>query len=140
MHIPTHYLAGTAICQPRRRRRYLPLLFSFGVVDVAELGELLVDEAPAGEALDEEELVSDDGGVPIALDVLGGVVDELDELLGGGVVEGGVVDDEDVDGEGVTTGGVVVLVVDVSRLQPAIPRTSPVQSSVTIADFISDPP
>jgi hypothetical protein len=48
-------------------------------------------------------------------------------------------DDEDVDGDGVTTGGVVLFVVDdVSRLQPAMPRTRPLTSSVTNAVFICD--
>ena len=142
MHVLAHYLSGIAICQPRRRRFYLPLLLSFGVEDD---GELLDD----GEALDDELLVSDDaGGVPEADDELldGGVLGDIDELddaepLGDDVVEGGVVDDEDdVDGDGVTTGGVVELLVELSRLQPAMPRTRPVQSSVTNAVFICEPP
>jgi hypothetical protein len=118
----------------------LPLLLSFGVVeDVPALG---VDE-------DEEELVSLDvvpddvaplDGVPLAEldddgDELG--VDELDDmepLEDGGVV---VDDDDDVDGDGVTVGGDVEFVVELSRLQPATPSTSPVQSNVTSAPFIA---
>jgi len=91
------------------------LLLSFGAVDVApELG-VLADELLSAAA----------GGVA-----------ELDDIEPLGDV-GGVVDDDDVDGDGVTTGGVVVDVVGLSRLQPARPRTSPVQSSVTSALFIA---
>ena len=104
---------------------------SFGVVDVGE-GEL------DGDALDDDELVSVDAGGVLALDddVLGvdDGLDDIDPLDD----EGGVVDDEDdVEGDGVTTGGVVPGVVDDSRLQPAMPSTSPVQSSVTNALFIA---
>jgi hypothetical protein len=124
-------------------------LFSeFGVVDVAapvELGdeELIEDDVDDGDVLDaDEELVSDDGGlVDDELDdVDGGVlgaIDELDELELGGVDGVVVVDDDEVDGDGVTTGGVVLVVVDVSRLQPATPSTRPAQSTVTNARFIS---
>jgi hypothetical protein len=109
------------------------LFASFGVVDVG--GDALDDDAPVdGDALDDDELVSGDaGGVPaLDDDVLG--VDDIDPLDD----EGGVVDDEDdVEGDGVTTGGVVPGVVDDSRLQPAMPSTSPVQSSVTNALFIA---
>lgn len=115
-------------------RVYLPLLLSFGVVDVAE----------------EEELVSAGG---VALDDVDGVLDVLeDELDGGGVlgaideepdieplgVEGVVVDDDEEEpGDGVTTGGVLGVVVDdVSRLQPAMPTASPAQSSVISVLFI----
>jgi hypothetical protein len=114
-------------------QRYLPLLLSFGAGDVApELGVLDEEElVSAGgvegggvAVLDEEELVSAGGVADI--DPLGGVVD----------VDGGV-DDDEVDGDGVTTGGVVPVGVDDSRLQPAIPRTSPVQSNVTSALFIA---
>jgi hypothetical protein len=118
----------------------LPLLLSFGVVDAApELGVL--DEAL--EPLVDGVLDELDGGVAGAddddpVDDVSGVDDELDDIeplvLGGGVV---VLDDDDVDGDGVTTGGVVPVVVDDSRLQPAIPRTSPVQSNVTSALFIA---
>ena len=140
MHILVHYLARVAICQPRGSSRYLPLLFSFGVVDVApELGVLDDDELLDGGVV-EDVLVSDDaGGVPeldgeAPVPDEGGVAD-IDPL--GEVDEGGVVDDDDdVDGDGVTVGGVVVDGVDDSRLQPAIPRTSPVQSTVTNTLFI----
>lgn len=125
---------------PAGVRAYLPLLFSFGVVDVTpELGVLDDDELLGGVALDDV-LVSDDaGGVPeldgeAPVPDEGGVAD-IDPL--GEVDEGGVVDDDDeVDGDGVTVGGVVVDGVDDSRLQPAIPRTSPVQSTVTNTLFI----
>jgi hypothetical protein len=115
-------------------RVYLPLLLSFGVVDVA----------------DEEELVSAGG---VALDDVDGVLDALEDELDGGVVLGdideeldieplgveGVVDDDDeVPGDGVTTGGVFGVVVDaVSRLQPAMPTASPAQSSVISVLFIA---
>jgi len=93
--------------------RYLPLLLSFGVVDVELLLGELDDDAP------------------------GVMDDELDDDPLGDVLGGVVLDDDDVDGDGVTTGGVVVDVVDDSRLQPAMPSTSPVQSSVTNALFIA---
>ena len=87
--------------------RYLPLLLSFGVVDVELLLGELDDDAPVdGDALDDDELVSEDAG---------GVA-ELDDDAPGVM---------DVD------------VVDDSRLQPAMPSTSPVQSSVTNALFIA---
>lgn len=142
MHILVHYLARVAICQPRGSSRYLPLLFSFGVVDVApELGVLDDDELLDGGVV-EDVLVSDDaGGVPELDDEApvpvedGGVAEELGDIEPlGEVDEGGVVDDDD--GDGVTVGGVVVDGVDDSRLQPAIPRTSPVQSTVTNTLFI----
>lgn len=117
--------------------RYLPLLFSFGVVDEG----LALDDELEGVVLDDDVLVSDDaGGVPELDDapvpVEGDMAEELDDVLGVVDVDGGVADDEDdVDGDGVTVGGVVD-VVDDSRLQPAIPRTSPVQSTVTNTLFI----
>jgi hypothetical protein len=119
----------------------LPLLLSFGVVDAGEdeLGELDDDAPVDGEALDDELVSEDAGGVPELDDDAPGVEDDepddIDPLdvLGGGVV----LDDDDVEGDGVTTGGVVPVVVDDSRLQPAIPSTSPVQSSVTNALFIA---
>ena len=109
--------------------RYLPLFVSLGVVDVApELG-VLDDELLLGGVA---------GGVELDDDAPGVADEELDvEPLGDGDVDGGVVDDDDVDGDGVTVGGVVPLVVDDSRLQPATPRTSPVQSNVINALFIS---
>jgi hypothetical protein len=119
--------------------RYLPLLLSFGVVDAGEdeLGELDDDAPVDGEALDDELVSEDAGGVPELDDDAPGVeddIDPLDDLPDGGVV----LDDDDVEGDGVTTGGVVPVVgVDDSRLQPAIPSTSPVQSSVTNALFIA---
>ncbi|HET8877684.1 MAG TPA: hypothetical protein VFO53_15245 [Casimicrobiaceae bacterium] len=105
----------------------MPLFASFGVVDVGA-DELELDD----------ELVSGDAGGVLALDddVLGvdDGLDDIDPLDD----EGGVVDEEDdVEGDGVTTGGVVPGVVDDSRLQPAMPSTSPVQSSVTNALFIA---
>jgi hypothetical protein len=125
-------------------------LFSeFGVVDVAapvEFGdeELIEEVVDDGDVLeDDDELVSDAGGLPGGVldeldDVDGGVlgaIDELDDVeLGGGGV---VLDDDEVDGDGVTTGGVVLVVVDVSRLQPATPSTRPAQSTVANARFIS---
>jgi hypothetical protein len=117
----------------------LPLLLSFGVVDAGEdeLGELDDDAPVDGEALDDELVSEDAGGVPELDDDAPGVeddIDPLDDLPDGGVV----LDDDDVEGDGVTTGGVVPVVgVDDSRLQPAIPSTSPVQSSVTNALFIA---
>jgi hypothetical protein len=119
---------------------HLPLLLSFGAVDDGEpvplAGGVLVDVLPDGGAADvDDEPVAVDGVV-----VVSGVVDdEFDDIEPLGVVEvDGVVvdDDEDVDGDGVTTGGVVDVVDGVSRLQPATPTTSPVQSSVTKAVFI----
>lgn len=114
------------------------LVSEFGVVEDAAPVELGVEDG--GEVLDADELVSEDGGVvELALDeVDGGVlgdIDELDDVEPDGV-DGVVDDDEDVDGDGVTTGGVVVDVVDDSRLQPATPSTKPVQSSVINARFI----
>jgi hypothetical protein len=158
MHVPAHYLASAAICQPRNRRVYLPLLFSFGVVDVA-LDEVLgvVDEdelvlpddgVEDDEAFDDVSL--DAGGVPEALDELDGVldddddvllslvlgvVDDIEPLVAGGVVV--VVDEDEVDGEGVTTGGVVLVVDDVSRLHPATPTTTPLTSNAINAVFIA---
>lgn len=106
--------------------------------------ELIEEEVDDGDVLEaDDELVSDDGGLlGAALDELddvdGGVtgaIDELDDVeLDGGVV---VLDDDEVDGDGVTTGGVVLVVVDVSRLQPATPITRPAQSNVANARFIS---
>jgi hypothetical protein len=113
-------------------------LFSFGVVDVApELGMLDDDELLDGVALDDDVLVSDDAGGVAELEDEGGVDEGLDDIEPlGEVDEGGVVDDDDdVDGDGVTVGGVVD-VVDASRLQPAIPRTSPVQTTVNNTLFI----
>jgi hypothetical protein len=125
-------------------------LFSeFGVADVAApagLGdeELVDDDVDDGDVLEGDELVSDDGGL-----LADGLLDELDDVDGGvlgAIVElddaepdgaGVVLDDDEVDGDGVTTGGVVLVVVDVSRLQPATPTTRPAQSSVTNARFIS---
>ena len=131
------------------------MLFSFGAV---EDGEPLLDddEEDDGVELDGVELgdgfvSDDDGGVPdedddapVPLDEDGGVdglIDELDddEPLGVAGVAG-VLDDDEDDGDGVTVGGAVVLLVDDSRLHPARPSASPVQSSVTNAIFISDPP
>jgi hypothetical protein len=120
--------------------RYLPLLLSFGVVDVELLLGGLDDDAPVdGDALDDDELVSEDAGGVAGLDddAPGVMDDELDDDPLGGVLGGVVLDDDDVDGDGVTTGGVVVDGVDDSRLQPAMPSTSPVQSSVTSALFIA---
>jgi hypothetical protein len=116
----------------------LPLLLSFGAVDVAlELLEGVFDDdelAPLDGVDDEldDGLVSDDGGVLGVVGVLDDEDDDIEPLVAGGVV---VDDDEDVDGEGVTVGGVVP-VVDDSRLQPAIPRTRPVASRVTMTVFI----
>jgi hypothetical protein len=86
-----------------------------------------VSELVDGGVLDDE--VDDDGGV-LGVDDMG---DDF-ELDGG--VAGVIDDDDDVDGDGVTTGGVVV-VVDDSRLQPARPSTTPVQSTVINALFIA---
>jgi hypothetical protein len=127
-------------------------LFSgFGVVDVAapaELGdeELIDDEVDDGDVLEADELVSDDGvllddGLLDELDDVDGgvlgVIDELDDAEPDGVDGVVVLDDDEVDGDGVTTGGVVLVVVDDSRLQPATPSTRPAQSNVTNARFIS---
>jgi len=118
-------------------------LFSFGAVDDGE--PLLDDEDDDGVELDDA-LVSDEaGGVPDDDELLGGVaglIDELDDDEPLGVEDDdGVLDDDDDDGDGdgVTVGGAVLLV-DVSRLQPASPSASPVQSNVINAIFISDPP
>jgi hypothetical protein len=120
--------------------RYLPLLLSFGAVDVGDdvLGELDDDEPVDGDALDDDELVSEEAGGVVELDdpvAVDGVddIELLDDVEGGVVVD----DEDDVEGDGVTTGGVVPVVVDDSRLQPAMPSTSPVQSSVTNALFIA---
>ena len=128
----------------------MPLLLSFGVVDD---GEALLDDAAPLEGVElDDALVSDEaGGVPdiddddpvpdAEVEGAEGLVDALDDAdpLGIELVEG-VDDDDEDDGDGVTVGGDVVLLVDVSRLQPASPRASPAQSSVTNAVFISDPP
>lgn len=149
MHVPTHYLARVAICQLRlplprtaracawRRVGYLPLLFSFGVVDVVpELGVLDEEDEVelGGVLLGGVDALDDDSDVEG--DAMLGVVDELDdvELLGG---VDGVVEDDDVEGDGVTTGGVLLVVDDVSRLQPATPMATPAQSNATKALFIS---
>lgn len=112
--------AGVAVIRSLFVVRYCFPLLSLGAVD----------DDVSGAVLDEEEL----GGV------LAGGVDSLDdaEPLGDGV-EGAIIEDDD-DDFGETVGGVVELVDDVSRLQPAMPRTSPVQSSATRVAFISDPP
>jgi hypothetical protein len=92
---------------------------------------------------DEDDVSGDAGGVAGLLDddvVEGGVlgsIDELDDAESEGDVGGLIVDEEDVDGEGVTTGGVVVEVVDDSRLQPAAPSTIPAHTSVINARFIA---
>jgi hypothetical protein len=119
--------------------RYLPLLLSLGVVDVGEdvLGELDDDE-PLGDALDDDELVSEEAGGVLELDdpvAVDGVddIELLDDVEGGVVVDG----EDDVEGDGVTTGGVVPVVDDDSRLQPARPSTSPVHSTVINALFIA---
>jgi hypothetical protein len=122
------------------------LLLSFGVVDD---GDALLDDAAPLEGVELDEVlvsleaggvpdIDDDDPVPDAdVDGLGDVLDDADPL-GVELVEG--VDDDDDDGDGVTVGGDVVLLVDVSRLQPATPSASPAQSSVTNAVFICDPP
>jgi hypothetical protein len=71
-------------------------------------------------------LASEDG----ALELGGGVRGLIDEPELGGVA--GAIDDEleEPDGEGATTGGVLELVLGVSRWQPATPSTSPVHSNV----------
>ena len=140
LHVSAHYLSGIPICQPRRRGAYLPLLFSFGAVDDGE--PVLDDEDDDGVELDDA-FVSDEAGGVLDDELLDGVdgaaglIDELDddEPLGVAGVDG-VLDDDDDDGDGVTVGGAVLLV-DVSRLQPARPSASPVQSNVTNAIFIS---
>jgi hypothetical protein len=117
----------------------LPFVPSLGVLDVELLLGVLDDEADDG-VLDESDDELDDGvldDVPAPADDVLGVADELDDIEPLGVDGGVVDDDDDVDGDGVTTGGVVLDVDDVSRLQPAIPRTSPVQSNVTSALFIA---
>ena len=71
--------------------------------------------------------VEEDG----ALELGGGVLGAIDEPEFGGVA--GAIDDEleEPDGEGATTGGVLaVVLLGVSRWQPATPSTSPVHSSV----------
>jgi hypothetical protein len=121
----------------------LPLLFSFGAVDDAPALGVLEDELE-GVALDADELVSDEAGGVLELDDealldggVDGAIEEVDDELLGDVDEGGVAEDDDeVDGDGVTVGGDVVEVVDDSRLQPAMPSTSPVQSTVINALFI----
>jgi hypothetical protein len=95
----------------------------------AEVLDDVSDELVDGVLDDEEE--DDDGGVL-------GVDDMDDELELDGGVAGVVDDDDDVEGDGVTTGGVVdVVLVDDSRLQPARPSTTPVQSTVIKAVFIA---
>lgn len=134
----------------------MPLLLSFGVVDVAldvlgvvddelvlpdggvEDDDVSLDAGGVPEALDELDGMLDDDDVLLSL-VLGGVDDEDDDIdplvAGGGVV---VVDEDEVEGDGVTTGGVVLLVVDgVSRLHPATPTTTPLTSNAINAVFIA---
>lgn len=132
----------------------MPLLLSFGVVDVAlddVLGDVDDDELMLpDDGVDDDEAL-DEGGVPEALDELGGVLDDdvllslvlgvvddedddIEPLVAGGVV---VVDDDEVDGDGVTTGGVVDVVDDVSRLHPATPTTTPLTSNAINAVFIT---
>jgi hypothetical protein len=99
-------------------------LASGAVVPDGALDE--VDGAVAG--VDDDELDDDDGGEL-------GLIAELDDVepvLGGVVVD----DDDEVDGDGVTTGGVVDVVVLVSRWQPATPSAMPVQSNVTRAALL----
>ena len=148
--------AGTTAGTPSRRcalscerrdlstgesRVYFPLLLSFGAVEDGELDDALlvplgaellddVSDEPVDGVLDDED--EDDDGVVLGVD---DIEDELE--LDGGVA--GVVDDDDeVEGDGVTTGGVVdVVLVDDSRLQPARPSTTPVQSTVINALFIA---
>ena len=111
------------------------MLLSFGA---GEVGALDDDEPVDGEALDDELLSEDAGGVlELDDDALGDVLDGDVVLDDGGVVLDDDDDGDDVDGDGVTTGGVVPDVVEDSRLQPAMPSTSPVQSSVTNALFIA---
>jgi hypothetical protein len=124
------------------RRDYFPLLLSFGVVELGALDDALLvppaaevfddvsDELVDGGVLEDEE-EEDDGG-----DAVLGVDDMDDDVELDGGVAGVIVDDDDVDGDGVTTGGVVA-VVDDSRLQPARPSTTPVQSTVINALFIA---
>jgi hypothetical protein len=115
-------------------------LLSFGVVDDGDA--LLDDAAPLGGVELDDALVSDEAGGVAAIDDDDPVPDaDVDGLvdadpLGVELVEGAI----DDDGDGVTVGGEVVLLVDASRLQPATPRASPAQSSVTNPVFISDPP
>lgn len=82
--------------------------------------------------------------LPVSVDVLaGGVLASEDGALELGGVRGliaepefggvaGAIDDEleEPDGEGATTGGVLDVVLGVSRWQPATPSTSPVHSNV----------
>jgi hypothetical protein len=151
MHVPAHYLASAAICQPRDSAAYLPLLLSFGAVDVAlddVLGVADDDELMLPDDGVDDDDVSDDGGV----DALDGLLDDdallslelgavddgdddIEPLVAGGVVV--VVDDDDVDGDGVTTGGVVLFVDGVSRLHPATPTTMPLTSNAINAVFIA---
>jgi len=154
MHVPAHYLASAAICQPRDSADYLPLLFSLGAVDVAlddvpgvaDDDELMLPDEGVDDDDAFDDVVSDDDG-GLELDELDG---ELDDVLGVDedddddiepLVAGGVVvvvdDDDDVDGDGVTTGGVVLVVVDDSRLHPATPTTTPLTSNAINAVFIA---
>jgi hypothetical protein len=135
-------------------------LLSFGTVDVAldDVLGVIDDELVLPDDGVEDDGAFDDvsldaGGVPEALDELDGVLDDDDDVLLslvlGGVddedddidphVAGGVVvdDDDEVDGDGVTTGGVVVVVDDVSRLHPATPTTTPLTSNAINAVFIA---
>lgn len=136
----------------------MPLLLSFGVVDVAlDVLGVVDDELVLPDGGVDDDVSLDAGGVPEALDELDGMLDDDDDVLlslvlggvddedddidplvaGGGVV----VEDEDedeVEGDGVTTGGVVLLVVDgVSRLHPATPTTTPLTSNAINAVFIA---
>ena len=82
------------------------------------------------DALDDDS--DDEGGV------VAGLIDELDDVEPLGGVDGVVVDDDDeVEGDGVTTGGVLLVVDDDSRLQPATPTMTPAQSNATKTLFIS---
>jgi hypothetical protein len=109
-----------------------------GVEDDGAFDDVSLDAGGVPEALDElDGVLDDDDDVLLSL-VLGGVDDEdddIDPLVAGGVVV--VVDDEELDGEGVTTGGVVLLVVGVSRLHPATPTTTPLTSNAINAVFIA---
>jgi len=137
---PAFRCRGSHVAAPAVFVGYLPLLFSFGVVDVApELG-MLDDEDDVEldgvlllggvDALDDDS--DDEGGVVL------GLIDELDDVELSGGVDGVVVDDDgDVEGDGVTTGGVLLVVDDDSRLQPATPTMTPAQSNATKALFIS---
>lgn len=134
----------------------MPLLLSFGVVDVAlDVLGVVDDELVLPDGGVDDDVSLDAGGVPEALDELDGMLDDDDDVLlslvlggvddedddidplvaGGGVV---VVDEDEVEGDGVTTGGVVLLVVDgVSRLHPATPTTTPLTSNAINAVFIA---